>query len=107
MNFENAFNAAFDQEQLKQQPNVKFAIKKETFKTLAFFWNMVALADGNFDDIVFIDANTNIISEPLKKQKKEKIITTTKKRGRKKSSAKTADNKDVLNDDNSTGNEAS
>lgn len=106
MKFEEAFNATFDQEQSKQQPNVKFAIKKETFKILAFFWNMVALADGNFDDIVFIDANTNIISEPLKKQK---AVTITKKKGQKKSSAKTADNKDVLNDDNSTetGNETS
>jgi len=97
MKFNEAFNAAFDQEQSKQDPNVKFAIKKETFKMLAFFWNIVALAKGKFDDIVFIDENANIVSKPLKKEKKNII-----EKGRKKSSAKTADNKDVLDDDKST-----
>lgn len=103
MKFEDAFNAAFEIEKVKQKFNVKFGVHKDTAKQFAFFWNMLALSDGKFDDIVSIDDNMNIVSESLKKQKKE---TTTTKKGQKKSSIKTA-KKDVLDDDNNSGNTAS
>jgi hypothetical protein len=81
MHFEKAFDLAFEKESERMaQSGEKFAVSPATAKTLAFLWNMLALSDGTFDDIVYIDSKNNIVSIPLDNDSDDE----PKKKGRKK-----------------------
>lgn len=69
MKFEEAFNEVFEIEKKRSEKNgFKFSIESKTAKILAFFWNMLTVSNGIFDDIVYIDKNNNIISVPFKRK---------------------------------------
>lgn len=77
MKFEEAFDIAFKKEQeIATQKNAEFAISPATAKILAFFWNMLAAADGQLDDMVTIDNNNRIVShEFVSKEDTEDAVT--------------------------------
>jgi hypothetical protein len=71
MKFEEAFNYAFEKAAKKAvKSEEQFGVTPSTAKILAFIWNMLAKAQGVYDDIVYIDHSNNIISEPIKKAEK-------------------------------------
>ena len=75
MKFEEAFNYAFEKAQKQsEKAEEQFGVTPSTAKILAFMWNMLAKAQGVFDDIAHIDRSNNIISVPLvKKEKIDKV----------------------------------
>lgn len=95
MKFNEAFNETFDKfkELSLELKEGEFAIQTQTFKTLAFFWNMMVVTGGKFDDLVYIDKNKSIISIPLTKPKAKTQTEKTKPKA--KTSSKTAA-KDVI-----------
>ena len=78
--FDKAFNS--EKERYLKEGLGRFAVEPKTAKIMAFFWNILASGDGTFDDIVHLDKNNNIISEPILKEKEQKPSKTaaTKKK---------------------------
>ena len=92
MKFNEAFDKAFEREKNRlAEQGEKFAIESKTAKILAFFWNIVAIADGEFDDLVHIDKNNNIISRPVPPTAKE-----PKEKKEKGDKSKPSDNKPIV-----------
>ena len=73
MRFSESFDLAFEKEKERSAARgERFAVSPATAKTLAFLWNMIALGDGSFDDIVYLDKNNEIVSIPLEQEETEK-----------------------------------
>ena len=73
MKFEKAFDLVFEAHEKRELlMNKKFGVSPATAKTLAYLWNMLAVAQNVLDDTVYIDDNNAIVSTPLKTQKSEK-----------------------------------
>ena len=66
MKFEQAFDKAFEIEAARsKKEGGRFAIEPKTAKILAFFWNMMAIAENKQEDFAYIDKNNNIVSVPV------------------------------------------
>ena len=70
MKFQEAYNKAFEIEQ-KESPTLK-GVPENTARIAAFVWNMIAAADGKYDDAVVITPDLNVKSKPLNDKKSEK-----------------------------------
>lgn len=104
MKFKEAFYKAYDNEQRQQLQNTKFVVTPKSAKILAFMWNIIAAADGQFDDFVFIDKNNNIISID---KREDKIVDKKSKKDKKdKEDIESSDNIKLAGD-NVTGTENS
>ena len=68
MKFEEAFDKVFVDTPPEHRPQGDPVYPR----LLAFLWSMIAVADGNVDDIAYIDQNKDIVSIPVKKSKEPK-----------------------------------
>ena len=81
MDFKQAFDTAYDLEKERAQKEGKgFAVNSSTAKTLAFMWNMIAIAENKLDNLCYIGPNNEICEVPLKegKGKSSKPVTGKK-----------------------------
>jgi len=81
MKFEEAFDQAFEKE--KQRAALveeKFIVTQATAKTLAFMWNILAIAQKELDDTVYINKNNEIVSVPLKEKEQKSSPKTAPKK---------------------------
>ena len=67
MLFEEAYNKALDV--IEQKSGMKTEVTKQTAWACILAWNMIALADGKFDDLAMLDSGLNRISIPKVKNK--------------------------------------
>jgi hypothetical protein len=79
LKFQEAFDKVFDKERERFAKSGKgeFVVVPATAKILTFLWNMIAIANNELDDTVYLDAGLNIISQPLKEKKDKKKDTST------------------------------
>jgi hypothetical protein len=67
MKFREAYDKAFEIEQSENRGLQ--GISENTARIAAFVWNMIAVANGNFDDVVVITPELNAKSKPITEKK--------------------------------------
>lgn len=77
MTFEKAFDFAYDKESERSAAKgEKFAVTPSTAKIAAFIWNMIAAADGEFDDFAYVVKDNSGIGHIVSVPKEEKAKKT-------------------------------
>ena len=71
MKFEQAFDMAFDEAKKRAEAKGEiFAVEPKSAKIMAFIWNIMASAQGNFEDFAYINKENEIVSIPIDRKPK-------------------------------------